>query len=370
MSAADATENAGAQSVSQLELFFDLVFVFTITQLTTLLSRDLSWRQLWHALVMLGLIFWMYDGYAWMTNAVPARGKQRERLLIGAMAGYLVLAISIRHAFQSTGLTFGLAYLVVTVIHAYLYVSSAGKNSAQAMRELAPWNLLAAAVVLITGAFGGTAQEVAWTAVFIGLWFATRVGTGFELQPAHFVERHGLLMIIAIGEAVVAAGVAANEETVGLTLVVTAALGLLLSAGLWWSYFGTEESDDDQSDVERAFAAATGPARPRVAFYAFGYAFYVMLFGVVLSAVGLKFAVERPDASLSTAHAFALTGGTVLFLLGLTTFRVILGLKQWGPQSATPLLLLVAVPFATGISALAGLAVTVAIFVALLSHRT
>ena len=120
MSAADATESAGAQRVTQLELFFDLVFVFTITQLTTLLSRDLSWRGIWHALVILGLIFWMYDGYLWMTNAVPVRGTTRERLLIGGMCGYLVLAIAVPDAFSSTGLTFGIAYLLIVALHAFL----------------------------------------------------------------------------------------------------------------------------------------------------------------------------------------------------------------------------------------------------------
>jgi low temperature requirement protein LtrA len=356
---ASTNASEGATQVSQLELFFDLVFVFTITQLTTLLSNGLTWRNIWHAVVTLGLIFWMYDGYAWLTNAVPARGATRERLLIAGMAGYLVLAIAVPRAFQSTGLTFGIAYLVITTIHAFLYVTSAAESSSMAMRELAPWNLLGAVVVLISGALGGTVQEVCWTAVFVGYWFATHISGGFEIQPAHFVERHGLLMIIAIGEAVVATGLAARNEPVSLTLVITAVLGLLLSAGLWWSYFGSSDTDDDQSDLERAFAAATGPDRPRLAFYAFGYAFFVMLFGIVLTAVGLRHAVARPDSTLSTAAAFALSGGVVIFLLGLTAFRVILGLKALHRWSAVSVLLLVAVPFATDISALAGLAVLV-----------
>jgi low temperature requirement protein LtrA len=248
---------------------------------------------------------------------------------------------------------------VITTIHAFLYVTSAAESSSNAMRQLAPWNLLGATVVLIAGALGGTVQEVCWTAVFAGYWFAARVGGGFEIQPAHFVERHGLLIIIAIGEAVVATGLAARNETVDLTLVITAVLGLLLSACLWWSYFGSSDTDDDQSDVERAFAAATGPRRPRVAFYGFGYAFFVMLFGVVLTAVGLREAVAHPDSTLATADAFALAGGTVTFLFGLTAFRVVLGLKRLRPAYAVPLALLGAVPVATTVSALAGLAVLV-----------
>jgi low temperature requirement protein LtrA len=133
-----------------------------------------------------------------------------------------------------------------------------------------------------------------------------------------------------------------------------------VSAGLWWSYFGSSDTDDDQGDVERAFAAATGPDRPRLAFRAFGYAFFVMLFGIVLTAVGLRLAVARPDSTLSTAAALALSGGVVIFLLGLTAFRVILGLKRVRAVRAAPLGLLVAVPVAAGVSALAGLAVLVA----------
>jgi low temperature requirement protein LtrA len=221
---------------------------------------------------------------------------------------------------------------------------------------------------LLSGAIGGTTQELCWTVVVLVLYFGTRVGGGYEIQPAHFVERHALLVIIAIGEAVVATGVAARHVTVDLTLVIAAVLGLLLSAGLWWSYFGGE--DGDSARVERAFATATGPQRPRVALYGFGYAHYVMLLGVVLTAVGLKAAVAQAGNAMTTAGAFALTIGVAIFLLGLAWFRVILGLRSWRLTDGFALALLIAVPAATAVSGLCGLAVLLAGLGAMLRLET
>ncbi len=357
--AAPAARDDPVERVTSLELFFDLVFVFTITQLSSLLVEHLAWRSLWHVVVMLGLIFWMYDGYAWLTNAVAAEGPRRQALLIAAMAAYLVLAIAIPDAFAGTGLTFGIAYLVIIVVHAVLYVASASQSSAAAMRALAPANLAAAVAVLISGAVGGTAQELVWTAVVLLLWFATRAGEGFEIGPAHFVERHGLLVLIAIGESVVATGIGARNLTIDLRLVVTAVLGLLLSAGLWWTYFG-----EGQERVEQAFRAATGPARVRLAFVGFGYAHAAMLLGVVLAAVGLRTAVARPDLPLSTGHALTLAGGSALFVAAAAWFRSLLGLRRWRGRGLAGLLILLALPVGTEVSALAGLAATVVLLFA------
>jgi low temperature requirement protein LtrA len=353
---AGSTEGPGdpVDRVTPLELFFDLVFVFTITQLSSLLTEGLTWRSLWHVVVMLGLIYWMYDGYAWLTNAVAAEGTRRQGLLLAGMAGYLVLAIAIPDAFTGTGLTFGIAYLVIIVVHASLYVASASESSAAAMRALAPGNLAAAVAVVASGALGGVAQEVVWTAVVVLLWFATRAGAGFEIGPAHFVERHGLLVLIALGESVVATGIGARGLTIDLRLVITAVLGLLLSAGLWWTYFGA-----GSEPVERAFRSATGARRVRLAFVGFGYAHYAMLLGVVLAAVGLRVAVARPDAPLSAGHALALAGGTALFVAAEGWFRRLLGLRPGRRRWLGGLMILLAVPVGTEASAIACLAATV-----------
>jgi low temperature requirement protein LtrA len=358
-----AGEGDAVERVTSLELFFDLVFVFTITQLTAFLGA-LSWRHVWQAVVMLGLIFWMYDGYAWLTNAVRAEGGRRQALLLGGMCGYLVLALAIPAAFAGAGLTFGIAYLVINLIHSFLYIGSAGESSSRAMRALAPINLASAAAVLIAGAVGGVAQEVVWSAVFLLLWFATRAGAGFEIGPAHFVERHSLLVLVALGESVVATGIAARHgSTITLTFVIAAILGLLVSAGLWWTYFGP-----GQEAVERAFSRAVGADRVRMAFIGFGYAHYAMLLGVVLAAVGLRGAVANPDSELELGRAFALAGGAALFLAGDGWFRSVLGLRDMRRRLLGGAGLLLAVPvgrFVSGVVAVGVLAGLVAVAIAL-----
>ena len=341
-------------SVSSLELFFDLVFVFTVTQLTAVLAVHLSWRSIWHVVVMLGLIFWMYDGYAWLTNAVPTRGRQRQALLIAAMAGYLVLAISIPSAFAGAGLAFGLAYFAITAIHAFLYITSAGQSSAAAMRSLAPWNLASAIAVVVGGAFGGDVQLVVWTAVALLLWLAMRAGEGFEVGPAHFVERHSLLVLIAIGESVVATGIGEQRLHIDLGLAAVTVLGLLLSAGLWLTYFG-----DDSERTEAAFRELHGAARVRAAFYGFGYAHYLMLLAIILVSVGVRHAVGHPWDALDRPHAFLLSGGVALFLAADGWFRGVLGIRSVRPRLLLALLVLLAVPIAVTTVAAAGLAATI-----------
>jgi low temperature requirement protein LtrA len=355
---------APIERVTTLELFFDLVFAFTITQLTSVLSRALTWRSMWHVLVTFGIVFWMYGGYAWLTNAVPAHGRKRRSLLLGGMAGYMVLAISIPDVFTRTGLAFGLAYLVITLIHAWLYITQAGENSAAAIRALAPGNLLAAILVLVSGAIGGTVQEIAWTATFLGLWFLSKAGEGFEIGPAHFVERHALLILIAIGESVVATGIGTRGLGVNVSLLLAAVLGLLVSMGLFWAYFGEE---DDH--IERAFTAASGPDRIRMAFYGFGYAHYVLLLAIVFTADGLRLAVEHPGSALTLSEAFALAGGVAAFLFGEAWFLEILGLRSKSWKDISLLAVLVAVPIGTGVSAGAAVGVTAAVLLGTVAYE-
>jgi low temperature requirement protein LtrA len=351
---APAAASDPIERVTTLELFFDLVFVFTITQLTVVLVEEATWTSLWHVGVMLALIFWMYDGYAWLTNAVPARGPRRQVLLLGGMAGYLVVSIAIPGAFDGDGLTFGLALLVITAIHAWLFLRSAGEGSSAAMRRLAPMNLAAALAVVAAGAVGGDVQAVAWTAVALLEWFAFRVEAGFELGPAHFVERHGLLVIVAIGESVVAIGIGAGSRSVDAGLVAIVTLGLALCAGLWWTYFG----GDEEVAAERAMTAVQGPERARMALAGYGYAHYGVLLGVILTAVGIEAAVAHPSEHLHTAQALALCGGVALFLGADAWFRSVLGLGRGARRLVAALAVLLAVPVGTTASAAAGLAAT------------
>jgi low temperature requirement protein LtrA len=365
---AELTLQPVAERVTTLELFFDLVFVFTVTQLTAVLTHEVSWSALGQVMLMLGLIWWMYAGYAWLTNAVSTRGVARRSVLLGGMAGYLVLALSIPGAFDGSGLAFGLAYALVVVVHATMYMRLASDRSAEAIRGIVPFNLTAALLVVVGGALGGTPQAVLWTIAVVLEWLTPRLaGRGenqqeFEIAPAHFVERHGLVIIVAIGESVVAIGIGASGLPVDFELVSVAVLGLLLSAALWWAYFGA----DDDEQAERALTLAPAPMRPWMALHGFGFAHYFLLLGIVLVAVGLKKATGHAGDELTTAQALALGGGVALFLGADVWFRRVLGLGRSVHRAVAALLALVTVAVGSGVSAAAQLAVLVAILAAAL----
>jgi low temperature requirement protein LtrA len=368
-STAETTASAPAQRVSTLELFFDLVFVFTVTQLTTVLTHDdLSLESLGQVVVMLALIWWMYGGYAWLTNSISTRELRQRAVLLGGMAGYVVLALAVPGAFHGSGLAFGVGYFIVVSVHASLFILTASAQSSRAFLGIAPYNLFNATLVVIGGALGGTAQAVLWTVAAVlewaTPWIANRESqSSFEIAPAHFVERHGLVVIVAIGESVVAAGIGAAGLAVDAELIVVVVLSLLLSAALWWAYFGA----DDDEQAERALAGAPPRRQPWIALEGFGVAHYFLLLGVVLTAAGIKKAIGHAYDPLTTAQALALGGGVALFLAADVGFRAILRLGRSVHRAVAAVLALATVPLATEIAAAAQLAVLVAILAAALA---
>jgi low temperature requirement protein LtrA len=345
--------------VSTLELFFDLVFVFTITQLSTLLVHETSWRGVLQAVLMLGVIWWMYDGYAWLTNAAPPDRPIRRVFLLAAMAAYLVLALAIPGAFRGSGASFGMAYLAIVLIHAGLFASSGSQRMTRAIFRLARFNVLSAGFVLAGGIVGGTAQYVLWTLGFLSEWVTPLLiqSGGFLIAPGHFVERHGLVVIIAIGESVVAVGIGAGGLPVDLALVGVAVLGLLLSACLWWAYFGSGDADR----AETALGGAPAYERQWLSVTAFGYWHMPMLFGVIAIAAALRHAIGHASQELSTEQALLLGSGAALFLLGEVMYRRTLGLGR-GPWRVVGAVLAVAtIPLGLGVSAAAQLGALVAV---------
>jgi low temperature requirement protein LtrA len=350
--------------VTTLELFFDLVFVFTVTQLTGLLADDLRWVSVWQVAVLIGLIYWMYGGYAWLTNAVPARGTRVRALLFGGMCAYLVMALTVPTAFDGDGLTFGLCWLLIVALHTFLFVQSASDITSTAMRGFAPFNLVPAIAVAAAGAIGGTTQDIVFPAVVVFVWLSRFLHRPdeFEIGPAHFVERHGLLILVALGESVVAVGIGASHLEIDGALVLVSVLGLALIAELWWIYFG----NDDDTVAEHALGAVPVSRRARVALRAFGDAHVVMLFGVVLVAVGLERTVANPGEPLDIAPAFALTGGAAAFLAGDVLFRTALKLPDVVWRLVAGAAVLLVTPVATEASAAVGLAVLIVFLAAVL----
>ncbi|MET8139793.1 low temperature requirement protein A [Sphaerisporangium sp. NPDC005288] len=316
--------------VSTLELFFDLVFVFTVTQLTTLLVDGFAPQapaQTAHGgpvegavrvLLVFGVIWWMYSGYAWLTNTVPPARPARRVLILLGMAGFLIMALAIPRAFDGGGWAFALGYLIIVLVHAGLYLQA----TASFVRVI-PFNLAATALLFAAGLADGVLVYLLWAAAMVLLWGSPYfIGQkGFPLHPAHIVERHGLLVIVALGESVVAIGIGAHGE-VSPALLAAAALGLALAACLWWSYFGGE----DDAAAEHALVQAEPVRRTRLILGAYFYAHIPMLLGIVGVAAGVKNAIGHPLDHLHAGPAIALAAGVTLYLAGDTMYRRVLAL--------------------------------------------
>jgi low temperature requirement protein LtrA len=348
--------------VSTLELFFDLVFVFTLTQLTGLLAAEPDTVGLLKVVLLLSAIWWIYDGYVWLTNALPLGALRDRLLLIGGMAGFLVMALAIPTTFEGSGTAFGVGYLVVVALHAGLYMYETSASEAAAMRGVVPYHLAAAVLLLAGGAVGGDTQWALAVAAVVVLWSVPLIVSleGFRISASHFVERHGLVVIVALGESIVVLGAGAAGADVGLELALIALLGLALSASLWWTYFAEEEA------IEDAMVAAPVAERSRLAIL-FVYVHIVLLFGIVLVATGLKEAIPEPLESLTDATAFALAAGAALFVAADAAMLRVLGIAQTWLRAAASLAVLITIPLGAGVSAALQVAAIAAIIAAALA---
>ncbi|MDX8032994.1 low temperature requirement protein A [Lentzea sp. BCCO 10_0856] len=316
--------------VSTLELFFDLVFVFTITQLTRKLADDTSPLGFAQVVIMLFVILWMYFGYVWLTNAVPPNTTLRRVLLMAGMGGFLVIALAIPNAFDAAGPAFGVGYLIVNLVHSGLFIAAGGPGSAAAMARLAPFNLGSAGLVMAGGFLPPAARAAAWTAAVVLMIvspYVNRRHGEFQIRSAHFVERHGLVVIVALGESIIAIGIGAAGLPLNLQLVVAALLGLALVYQLWWCYFGR----DQDLRAEHSLQHMTQAERARAALSAFGWAHAPILLGIVVVAVGVKKTIGHATDHLYLSGALALGGGVAIFLAGQVYFRLRLriGTVKW-----------------------------------------
>ena len=258
----------------------------------------------------------MYGGYVWLANArTPSRTPERLLMLVG-MAGFLIMGLAIPEAFGRDGVALGIGYLIVVVVHAWLY-QRVNRNIAR----IVPFNLAAALLVITAGIVKGrrlpTWLWAAALAVQVLSPFVLPVRGRFDIQPSHFTERHGALVIIVLGESVVDIGIGAEGHPVTVSLALSAVLGLALTAALWWAYFGAE--DDERA--ERAMVAADPAARPALALAAYFYAYIPMLLGIVALASGVKQAIVNTGSTLPAGPCVAMGCGVALFLAGSAAFR-------------------------------------------------
>jgi low temperature requirement protein LtrA len=309
------------ERVTPLELFFDLVFVLALTQCTTLIVHTPTWGGMLKGLLALGMLWWSWVGYAWLTSVVdPEEGAVRLVIFV-AMAAFLVAAICVPRAFGSDALLFACAYAVVRAAHIVLFML-ASRDDAPLRRSvlgLAASTAVAAGLLFVAAAASGDARVAIWGVALI----LDAVGPflfgqdGWKLEPGHFVERHGAIVIIALGESVVALGVGA-QEAIGVGVVSAAVLGIFVAATLWWAYF-----DVTAIVARRRLAkAAAGRERNGLARDSYSYLHFPMIAGIALLAVGLRIVLEHVDSSLALVPAVALLGGTALYLLAHVAFRL------------------------------------------------
>jgi low temperature requirement protein LtrA len=325
MNEESASTAAEGSRVTSLELFSDLVFVFAVTQLTTVLVNDPSWIGLGHVLLLFAAIWWMYGGYIWLTNAVRPNRPLRQLSLLAAMAGFLMMGIAIPRVFAGDGTVFGLGYLLVVVIHTGLFTQATWTDNIKGIIRVAPFNLVTALLLIVAGSLKGTAETALWAlavAVQILSPFVSRPA-GFAIEAGHFVERYGLLVLIVLGESIAAVGVGVSHLSLTADVVVISVFGLALTAALWWTYFV-----GDENRAEEVLRDTPAEQRPMRALAAFFYAQIPMFLGVVAIAAAIRTALPHATAPVTQAQALQLGGGAAAYLAGDLWFRTSLGIPR------------------------------------------
>ncbi|GAA4481525.1 low temperature requirement protein A [Rhodococcus olei] len=344
-------------SVSPLELFFDLVFVFALTRVTDLMADDPSGVNVLHAMLVLGVLWWSWVGYSWLWNLVRADEGASRVVLFAAMGAVFVLALTIPEAFDdmSGGLDgpviFALGYFVVRLLHLVMFfvLSADDPQLRGQVLRFAPSMAVGTVCLLVASQLTGPAQTAMWFAALAGDYLGTLVGgADWRLRSvSHFAERHGLIVIIALGESITSIGIGVAALPISWAIIVGSLLGLAVAALMWWAYF-----DVTSLAVERAFEAAGGTRLIRIAQHCYTYAHLPMVAGIVLMSLGLKKVLSY--ATDGNAHRLtdpltgwplvALLAGAALYLLALVYFKAYpTGSVSW-PRVVTAALLLAAIP--------------------------
>jgi low temperature requirement protein LtrA len=356
------------QRVTALELFFDLVFVFAITQVTGFLYHDPTWTRLVQAFAILMVLWFAWTAYAWLGNTAGSDEGAMRVVLLAAMAPLLVASLAVPHAFGKDALVFGVAYFLVRALHitAYAVLARGNPELRAAVFRLARTILPAAAVLVLAGALPGTGRSVCWgiaLAIDYGGLLLSSI-EGWRVEPAHFAERHGLIIIIALGESIVALGVGAAGLALGAGVVTGVVLGLTVAACLWWAYF-----DVVAAVAERKLREAGTARRARIARDSYSYLHLPMVGGIVIFAVGVKATLVHVHAHLESVPAAALCGGVALYLLALSAFkRRNVGSFNY-PRLVASAVLLAFAPVATMLPALLSLGLVAVIGCALIAYE-
>jgi low temperature requirement protein LtrA len=308
------------ERVLPLELFLDLVFVLAITQCTSLMSDNPTWEGLGQGLLVLALLWWSWVAYSWFTSVLDPEEGAVRLIVFAVMAAFLIAALCIPSVFDGLALEFALAYIAVRAAQIALMMLASRDDPGfrRSTLGLAVGTGVGAAL-LIAGSFLDPGARAAVWAVALALDMAEPYlfgSEGWKLVPGHFAERHGLIIIIALGESIVAIGLGAGG-TLTWGIAAAAALGVALAAALWWLYFDVVAL----VSARRLVRATPGREQNTLARDSYSYIHFLLVAGIVLGALGLKKTLGHVDDPLKDAPAFALVGGVAFYLLGLVAFR-------------------------------------------------
>jgi low temperature requirement protein LtrA len=355
--------------VTALELFFDLVFVFAITQVTGFVAHEPTWTGLVEGLAILAALWFAWESYVWLANSAASDEGPVRVVLLAAMGAILIASLAVPHAFGADGLVFGVAYFATRTMHlvAYAIIARDDPELRALIGRLASTMVPAAALIVVAGALDGTAQAVCWIAA-LAIDYGGLVARGVEgwrVAPGHFAERHGLIIIIALGESIVAIGVGADGLDLDAGIVVAALFAIAVSAAMWWAYF-----DFVALVAEGLLRNAPPSEQVRTARDSYNYLHLPMVAGIVLFAFGVKTALKHVDQHLDTVPAVALCGGVALYFLALSAFKR----RNLGsfnvPRLAAAAGLALLIPVATAVPGLVALALVAVIACALVTYET
>jgi low temperature requirement protein LtrA len=358
----------GESRVSPLELFFDLVFVFALTKVTAAMADDPTFTGLLHGMLVLVPLYWAWSGYAWLTSTVDPELALTRVVMFAAMAGMGLAAVATPGAFGDDTLAWGVGYLVVRLFHVALFTVAARgipdllRQVMSLVRALLP----VAGLVLIAGlAFDETTRDLLWLAAVVldcGIVLSAGV-EGWVVRAEHFAERFGLVVIIALGESIVAIG--AGTFDLGVSEVVACTVAIVTICMLWWAYF-----DVSALAAERAFHDATGVEQLRIARDSYALLHLPMIAGIVLFALGVKKVLEHTDDPLTDMPAVALCGGLAIYAWAQVAFRLRSTGTFSAPRTVTGLACLAVIPLALEAAALVALAALALVWIALITVET
>jgi low temperature requirement protein LtrA len=357
------------ERVTPLELFFDLVFVLAFTQCTALMSDNPTWSGLAQGLLILGMLWWAWVGYSWLTSVIDPEEGEVRLVMFAAMAALLIVSLCVPDAFGHLGIVFALAYGAVRIAQIGLFILASPDDDRlrHSVLGLGASTLIAVSLLCFSTFFDGVAQGAVWMlAIVLDMGGPYLFGSeGWKLMPEHFAERHGLIVIIALGESIVAIGIGAHEElTWGIG--VAAVLGVALSAAMWWIYFDVVAIVSGK----RLAAAEPGRVQNEMARDSYSYLHLMMVAGVILVALGLKKVIGHVDHALDGVPATALLGGLALYLLGHVAFRFRHIHTINRQRTLLALVFLILIPVAMEIPALATLALANVLFWAMVAYET